>query len=260
MLLPALLLVSGAGAVEIENCGEAHLELAGSPPPALQWAPYGEAFHVFAGIDALSNGGADSGRCYQCTELIARFVRDVYGFDAAYCGGYGDGRVAAKGYASKFSGATATSRAIAPFRVSLRYSANGRSTCRPVVGSILSAEIGKAGHVAIIRDLRTLADGSLEAVLFAQHGFTYGRVGEPVTADKARFTKDASGVWSGVYLPRQGAERAVVGWTNARIVARDALVDGSAVPTPSRCTRVTAEDIAAAGSICWAIALKDANQ
>ena len=238
----------------IDSCGTSFLELPGSQPGAMKWESYCEEFHDYMGVPAYSNGGYTTSKCYQCTEVIPRFLKQVYGFEASYCSGYGNGNRTAAGIARTFEGVVASSAIIAPYQVRLQYMENGKSSCRPTIGSVISFELGKNGHVAIVRDLKEKDDGSIEVTLFAQHGRMYNQVGSAIRPDKAFLRKDTHGNWVGTYIAPTQKKYSVIGWTNPVIAGQAANPEAyQSIKEPSMCSSITADRLPDGQSICSAI-------
>ena len=108
------------------------------PPESMTWGSKGEPIESYLGITAYSNGDAPKGqRYYQCTELVHRFMREIWGIPTRLGLGMGHGVDLAKGMASFLNtpmiGERAGNRAI-----NLEYFENDRALHPPVVGSIVS--------------------------------------------------------------------------------------------------------------------------
>lgn len=203
----------------VQECGRTFLELPGSlATEDLIWTAYGEKFDTFFGVTAYSNGTKKDKRYYQCTELAHRFMREVYGIPTRLGMGLGHGNAVAQNVATHFSGTLGFTPRTAPHKINLQFFKNKTSQCRPVVGSVVSMDFGKYGHVAVIRHLKTNDDGSLEGTLFEQHGATNKPVGTKMEAGKLVFKKTPSGNWSGTWIVADKFQLGVVGWTNPTIV------------------------------------------
>ena len=202
-----------------QDCGQSFLELPSSlPKKDLIWTAYGEEFDSFFGITAYSNGTDKDKRYYQCTELAHRFIREVYGIPTRLGMGLGHGNSVAQNVANHFSDSIGFTPRTTPHKVALRFFPNKTSQCRPVVGSVVSMDFGKYGHVAVIRHLKTNEDGTLEGVLFEQHGATSKPAGTKMEAGKLVFKKTPKGNWSGTWIVADKFQLGVVGWTNPTIV------------------------------------------
>ena len=181
-------------------------------PDVHVWTDYGAPFDSFYGVIAYSNGRRSSPRYYQCTELVHRFVREVYGIPTMLGMGLGHGKDLARGIAVHFADTEGSSGLIAPYQITLRYFANGESTVLPTAGSIVSLLIGRHGHVGIIRSITPISTDRSEATLFAQHGGMRSEVGTTFKPEKIIFTRDSRGRWHGTWQVNSTRFDAV-GWT-----------------------------------------------
>ena len=195
-----------------------------APAKNMKWHEYGEVLETFQGIKAFSNGSKNSNRKYQCTELIHRFLREVYGLPSYIELGLGDGKDLAFGISKKFAKPTQSIGIFSQYLIHLEYFESGTSEYPPVVGSIVSMHFNQDlkgyGHVGIIRTLVKNEDGSLTGFLFDQHGSMYKTVGVPIYADKVTFKKREDGHWTGtVYSQKFKRKYPVIGWSS--VIARD---------------------------------------
>jgi len=203
----------------VQECDRTFLELPGSlAEKELIWTSYGEEFDTFFGVTAYSNGTNTDERYYQCTELAHRFMKTVYGIPTRLGMGLGHGNAVAQNVANHFSDSVGFTPRTSPHKVKLQFFKNEKSQCRPVVGSVVSMDFGKYGHVAVIRHLKTNDDGSLEGTLFEQHGATNKPAGTKMEAGKLIFRKTPSGNWDGTWIVAEKFELDVVGWTNPTVV------------------------------------------
>jgi hypothetical protein len=189
--------------------------------PPVYWAEFGQAFDTYYGIDALSNGKKKGNAAkYQCTELIHRYVSQVYGFPSRIGLGMGNGNMLAEGIATYFKGQSRSLESLDGREVVLEYFPSEESSYPPVVGSIISMHFtpdeAGFGHVAILRSLKTVSPRVLEGELFAQHGKMPYKIGAEVPADTVTFTQDGDGKWSGlVHSHFFKRDFRIVGWTTA---------------------------------------------
>lgn len=191
-----------------------------SPEPGqpVTWTAFGEPFDSFAGVPAISNGIVrGQGAKYQCTELAHRFIAQTYGFPSRIGLGMGHGFALAQGMADYFQSQTQTR---GDQRLALEFFAEGQSHYPPVVGSVISMHFTESedgpGHVAILRDLVSIAPDRLEGTLFAQHGAIPYKVGAQVPPDTVTFTQNKGGTWNGrVFSPLFKRDFRIVGWTSA---------------------------------------------
>ena len=204
--------------------GKDFLCLASEPSPEnMVWGEFGTQIESFYGVVAYSNGERQSGRKYQCTELIHRFLTDVYGIPSSINLGLGHGRYLAKNIAVFHKNAIGTSDTLGGYSVRLENFKNRYSVYPPVVGLIVSMHFDSQkkgyGHVGIIREIKINDDGMLEAILFDQHGFAHKESGIPIQADRLLFEKDRNGNWNGyVWSWKYEKKYPVVSWTNPVVV------------------------------------------
>jgi len=193
------------------------------PPSSMTWGAYGDVIESFHGIAAYSNGNRQSDRTYQCTELVHRFIREIWGLPTRLGLGMGDGKDLAKGMADRF-GSPQTSALANGQLISLEYFPNGSSPFPPVVGSIVSMHFNSSlkgpGHVAIIRKIEPLSEGKFQAILFDQHGAAQDKINIPIEYDVVDFTRDRDGNWSGeVYSWKYKRFYPTTGWTNVELIS-----------------------------------------
>ena len=190
-----------------------------APPKNMKWNQYGKVLESFHGVKAISNGSKNTNRKYQCTELIHRFLREIYGLPSYIELGLGNGKDLAYGISKKFAKPTRSIGLFSKYLVHLEYFESGKSKYPPVVGSIVSMHFNKDlngyGHVGIIRTLVKNDDGSLTGFLFDQHGSMYKTVGVPIYADKVIFNKRENGHWIGtVYSQKFKRKYPIIGWAS----------------------------------------------
>ena len=196
-------------------------------PEKMVWGKFGDEVESYYGVTAYSNGARQSGRKYQCTELVHRFITEVYGIPSSINLGLGHGKYLAKNIAEFHKSSIGTSDTIAGYSVRLENFKNKKSAYPPVVGSVVSMYFDSQkkgyGHVGIIRDLKINDEGMLEATLFDQHGFAHKEAGIPIMADRLLFEKDRYGNWHGhVWSWKYEKKYPIVSWTNPVIVKKDA--------------------------------------
>jgi hypothetical protein len=210
-----------------ESCDQRFVELAPKrEPESMVWGRFGDPIDTYYGVVAYSNGQASeprrrdrSGR-YQCTELVHRYLSQVFGVPSKIGMGLGNGVDLARGVATHWGRRTWSGGIARDLRVRPRYFANGKTRCRPTVGSIVSVDMrfgsGErgAGHVAILRTLDAKGDDAYEAVLFEQHGSGAHAPEHVLQPSRVRFTRDAKGFFRGVHVLPNGREDSVEGWTN----------------------------------------------
>jgi len=187
------------------------------PNKVLTWTDYGAPFDRYFGIEALSNGTRESPQKYQCTELAHRFVRQVYGIPTRIGMGLGHGKDVAAGIAGHFKGKTGSSDLIAPHKVKMSYFANGKATVPPLVGSIVSLEIGRYGHVGVVRHVQKVGDGHQVATLFAQHGGMHDTIGQEFSPGTVTFKRSPKGTWRGTW-EAFNRSFAATGWITPELV------------------------------------------
>ena len=204
--------------------GKDFLCLAPEPAPEnMVWGKFGTAIESYYGVTAYSNGERQNGRKYQCTELIHRFLTQVYGIPSSIYLGLGHGKYLARNVAEYHKNSVGSSDTLLGYSVRLENFLNKKNKYPPVVGSIVSMYFDSQqkgyGHVGIIRDLKINEDGMLEATLFDQHGFAHKEAGIPIQPDKLFFEKDRWGNWHGhVFSWKYQKKYPVISWTNPVIV------------------------------------------
>ena len=207
--------------------GKKFLSLNPEPSPAnMIWGDFGSKIESYYGVVAYSNGARKSGRKYQCTELIHRFITEIYGIQSSINLGLGHGKDLAKNIAIHYKSVIGTSDTLEGYSVRLENFENKKSIYPPVTGSIVSMYFNRNntgyGHVAIIREIKVNEEGIVEATLFDQHGFAHKQAGIPIEADRLLFEKDAKGNWCGQVLSwKYDRKYAVISWTNPVIVENE---------------------------------------
>ena len=207
--------------------GKKFLSLNPEPSPKnMVWGDFGSKIESYYGVVAYSNGARKSGRKYQCTELIHRFLTEIYGIPSSINLGLGNGKDLAKNIAEYYKSAVGTSDTLQGYSIRLENFENKKSIYPPVTGSIVSMYFNSNntgyGHVAIIREIKVNEDGMVEATLFDQHGFAHKQAGIPIEADHLLFEKDPNGKWCGQVLSwKYDRKYAVISWTNPVIVEDD---------------------------------------
>jgi len=190
------------------------------------WGNFGSPIESYYGVVAYSNGARKSGRKYQCTELIHRFITEVYGISSSIYLGLGHGKYLAKNIAEYHKNSVGTSDTLQGFSIRLENFTNKKSIYPPVVGAIVSMYFDSQkkgyGHVGIIREIKINDEGNVEATLFDQHGFAHKESGIPILADRLIFEKDANGYWNGnVHSWKYDRLYPVISWTNPVIVENE---------------------------------------
>jgi hypothetical protein len=209
--------------------GKNFLCLASEPSPEnMVWGDFGSEVESYYGVTAYSNGARQSGRKYQCTELIHRFLTEVYGIPSGINLGLGHGKYLAKNIAEFHKIAIGTSDTLGNYSIRLENFLNKKTAYPPVVGAIVSMYFDSQkkgyGHVGIIREIKINDDGMLEATLFDQHGFAHKKAGIPIQADHLLFEKDKYGNWNGhVWSWKYEKKYPVISWTNPVIVEKETI-------------------------------------
>ncbi len=209
----------------VDECGARFVELSPQPEPhTLTWREFGEPFASYHGIVAYAHGKDGDPRrenaqgLYQCTELVHRYLNQTYAVPTRIGLGLGHGVDLARGVAERFGGETFTGGVTGDTPVTLRYFADGKDSCRPMVGSVVSIAMNyddgtpSPGHVAIIRALEP-DSGELIATLFEQHGGSSLSPGDEISAGQIRFSR-VDGGWTGAFLSQSGRTFPVEGWTS----------------------------------------------
>ena len=225
---------------EVETCGASFVELPSRGADEPVWGDYGVPFDEYLGVSAYSNGIGVRSACYQCTEVVHRFVRHAYGIPTYYCGPQpmGNARFVVRNLGRTFGNTVGSTARLGRYKVRLQASFNGQSRCRPTVGSIVSVETSGrvracrwdtgtgggcdrwtkaraydrslgAGHIGVIRSLESVTDDLLQGEIFAQHGKMYS--GRPkyrdarIAVGRIRFKRRRDGTWFGWwYTPTPG--------------------------------------------------------
>ena len=207
--------------------GKKFLSLIPEPSPEnMVWGAFGNEVESYYGVTAYSNGSRKTGRKYQCTELIHRFLTKVYGIPSSINLGLGHGKYLAKNVAEFYKTSVGTSDTLGNYSIRLENFTNKRSVYPPVVGSIVSMYFDSQqkgyGHVGIIREIKINDDGMVEATLFDQHGFAHKQAGIPIQADRLLFEKDVKGNWYGYVLSwKYNKKYPVISWTNPVVVEKE---------------------------------------
>jgi hypothetical protein len=215
-----------SGYTIVDECGARVVQLGSQyAPDRMRWGEFGEIVDTYYGVHAFSHGQdghpgrSDGTQRYQCTELVHRYLRQVYAVPSRIGLGLGNGVDLARGVAEHWGQRNWTGGVTGETPVTLRYYANGAARCRPVAGSIVSIAMptrggGRGlGHVAIIRALDE-ENGALVGVLFEQHGGADYPPDHVVRPGAVRFEQDADGVWRGTYTTDYGRTFHIEGWTN----------------------------------------------
>lgn len=166
------------------------------------WQKPGHVYDQFYNVQAYANNSAGT---YQCTELVHRFVNSVYGVPSKIGIGLGHAKDLSRNIKNRFQNIKINNSHTNGKEGRLAYIENGCSSNPPMVGSIISLEYSKFGHIAIIRDIQILSENSMEITLFEQHGLRNFQVGKNKPLTKVILTKNSKGQWSG---PK------VIGWVN----------------------------------------------
>lgn len=247
----------------VETCGQRFVELNAQSTDPLAWLDYGEEFDKAWDIPAYSNGAGVPAACYQCTEVVHRLIRYLYGVPSYFCSSQplGDARYVARNLQEILGDRIGSTERLGNLKVRMVQFFNGSSSCRPMVGSVVSLETSSkfeacnletgtsgscddyssaraydsnngAGHVAIIRSIQETTDGILEAELFAQHGALYSKndkyVNSTIKAGRIRFRRTANNEWFGWWWTPDSEgglrtrPRPVIAWANAEVVETDA--------------------------------------
>lgn len=195
-------------------------------PLDMIWGEFGREIESYYDVMAYSNGSRRKGRKYQCTELVHRFLTEVYGIPSRINMGLGHGKDLARNLAVRYRSVVGMTDTLQGHRVRLENFLNNQTPYPPVVGSIVSMHFSKDGrgygHVGIIRHIRRTGAYTLEATLFDQHGFMHNQVGLAIQPDKIIFIQHESGNWSGqVWSWVYDTNYPVISWTNPVVVQSD---------------------------------------
>lgn len=163
----------------------------------LVWKNFGQSFDSFKGVNAYANKPNGAGGKYQCTELIHRFLNSLYGIPTKIGMGLGDAKDLASNLAARFGNVTVKNSLTGNRNGKLVYFRPGCSPHPPVVGSIISMELKKYGHIGIVRKVEKINDSQVVYYFFEQHGTMKLKVNQQIQRTKVIFTKDKNGNWSG---------------------------------------------------------------
>lgn len=138
---------------------------------------YGQPLMEWLGVTTFAND-LRGRKKYQCTELVHRFVRTVFGFETRLGLGMGHGYSLARGMSRHFEEKTT----ISPHTdgtVVMVY--EGTTNCslenqRPHVGSVISFQHdrSKYGHTGVVRSIEKISDNEIELRLLEQNIFPRG--------------------------------------------------------------------------------------
>lgn len=177
-----------------------------------EWKSHGVQFDNFLSIPAYSNKAGGGGK-YQCTELVHRFLNGVYGIPTQIGNGMGHARVLIQNEFSRFG--QQTYNYLGGKVVKMKLLKNGLSHEPPAPSSAINFEIGKAGHVAIVRYVEYINESAVNIYLFEQHGYPTLKPGQDSPIHKIRFNKSNNGVWSGERVQGIGQPSH---WLNFRLI------------------------------------------
>ena len=94
-------------------------------PDRMIWREYGKTVETYLGIDAYSNGSGSPESDWQCTELVHRFVSDIFGIPSRIGLGMGHGKDLAAGLVGYHKDRIGTSERLGDMRVRLEYFKSG---------------------------------------------------------------------------------------------------------------------------------------
>ena len=111
----------------VDECGERFVELDGQPQPTeLTWGEFGAPIASYYGVVAYAHGHdgdprrENAGGLYQCTELVHRYLHDLYAIPTRIGLGLGNGVDLARKLADRFDGQTFTGGITGSTPVALR--------------------------------------------------------------------------------------------------------------------------------------------
>lgn len=177
-----------------------------------KWKTHGEKFDEFLGIAAYSNKAGGGGK-YQCTELVHRFLNGVYGIPTKIGNGMGHANILVQNEFLYFK--ENTYQYLGEKAVKMTLLKNGRSEEPPAPSSVINFNIGKAGHVAVVRYVEYLNDESVNVYLFEQHGYPTLKPNQDSPIHKVLFKKSENGTWSGERVKGIGTP---LFWLNFRLI------------------------------------------
>lgn len=177
-----------------------------------KWKSHGVQFDELFSIPAYSNKAGGDGK-YQCTELVHRFLSGVYGVPTRIGIGMGNANVLIQNEYSRFG--QQTYAYMGKQVVKMKLLKNGVSKEPPAPSSAINFEIGKAGHVAIVRYVEYVNESAVNVYLFEQHGYPTLKPGQDSPIHKIRFNKSNNGLWSGERVQGIGQPSY---WLNFRLI------------------------------------------
>lgn len=174
-----------------------------------RWQTSGIVFDIFHGIKAYGN--VRNGK-YQCTELVHRFLNNIYGVPTKVGNGMGHAKYVLQNFKNRFGGETWMYSGKTPVKMNLH--GNKESSEPPAPASVINFK-GKtskgAGHTAVVRYVEFISSSEVRVYLFEQHGFPELAPGEDSPIRSLVFKKSAEGTWGSEYVMGIGQ---TVQWIN----------------------------------------------
>lgn len=174
-----------------------------------KWQKMNVAFDNSMGVSAFSN---KKGGKWQCTELVHRFLKTVYGVPTKIGNGMGHANVLIQNLAEKFGESTFKFKNL---DVQMVLRKDGISVEPPAAGSVINFAIGKFGHTAVVRYVEVVDTNTVKAYLFEQHGFPSVKVGDNKPIRVITFNRSDEGRWTGERL--LGAGQSLY-WINFKVL------------------------------------------
>lgn len=176
------------------------------------WRHHGLEFDNFLGVRAFSNKAGGNGM-YQCTELVHRFLKNIYGIPTKIGNGMGNANKLIQNEFSVFGKNTYMYRDEKPVKMKLLKA--GLAKEPPAPSSAINFDIGKAGHVAIVRYVEYVNDNTVYIYLFEQHGYPVLLAGQSSPIHKVKLIKSKEGFWYGEKTPGIGKP---LYWINFKLI------------------------------------------
>lgn len=165
------------------------------PPSEIQkvniWGKMSVPFDKFMGVIAYSNV---KGGKWQCTEVAHRFLNNIYGVPTKVGNGLGHANKVVQNIYNTFGAKTYKFQNL---KVKMALHKNTLSSEPPAAGSIMNFDVGKFGHVAVVRYTQVIDANTVEIYLFEQHGFPKNKVGEKKSIRSVTFNRSSDGTWVG---------------------------------------------------------------
>jgi hypothetical protein len=167
------------------------------------WGKFGSPFDDYLGVIAYSNLADGQGGKFQCTELIHRFMKDIYGVPTRLGMGLGHAKDLAQNLAIKFPISVGSYGPVENKRIHFIFFPSACTSVEPSTGSLVSLQAGKFGHIAVVRRVKKINNDEIRIELFEQHGELSFKIGQHKPIRGLTLRRTMGGIW---YHPK------VIGW------------------------------------------------